>query len=585
LLVPAIFIREYQGLDPPYSNEEVSFTRFLIMGYIFCALPIPDLICVLISAIKQSPKAKKYLTADTMIPISTYQTIVTLLGEDLEPSAAAKYIQTTIKKNPAKSGTEISLEHIMLLGIKYPLLFYELHRFRTRLKRFIFGDKFWEGRYYLKPRVVGFGAGAGVSDIIPSTAEYEHAFVNEKEAIRATAASIVTDIFHLTLWITPVSGGSGGGSAPNSRSGGRMSRQRQRLRSGSESDSALDQLVLKTDGMNPEDLEPPRKDDPKPPVSNTANTSTLARKTSFSNMILVKDAESGARSPASEPDVAGQLVSSPDFEPELETETETAQHYTPANTAQKREVVSGAPVSTKQAQKELLRNDLSVGENSSIRKLESGSSHSPKRVKTVGFFDELVKNDNKAITKGSANPNPPVKTNQKLLRADLLELQEQQEQQQQPAKPTQQITKPLKAHGVSSVSTREQRLSKEVTVFRSAETILLRAKLVLSVTNYETVDYVDEILCVHLKNLLGYRLAREMILESQIEHDDDEILPFLEIYDDSDGFYDVPESELDVMNGNTAGVNGSPSRENYLRAQVQSPKKIKPVTPPSRRLR
>ena len=147
LLFPAVLLREYPALSPAVSHQEVTFARFVIGSYIFCALPMPDLISVLFSTIKQTAKAKRYLSIDTMIPMVTVHNVIKILSDDLDNSAALLYILHSLQKHPAKDGDEISLEDLIRLGMKYPLLFYELRRFQQQLRRVLHGDTFWNNRY------------------------------------------------------------------------------------------------------------------------------------------------------------------------------------------------------------------------------------------------------------------------------------------------------------------------------------------------------------------------------------------------------------------------------------------------------
>ena len=146
LLFPTVLLREYHALSPAISHQEFTFARFVIGSYIFCALPMPDLISVLFSTIKQTAKAKRYLSIDTMIPLVTVHNVIRILSDDLDQSAALLYILHSLKKHPAKDGDEMSLEDIIRLGMKYPLLFYELRRFQQQLRRVLHGDTFWKDR-------------------------------------------------------------------------------------------------------------------------------------------------------------------------------------------------------------------------------------------------------------------------------------------------------------------------------------------------------------------------------------------------------------------------------------------------------
>ena len=98
LLFPTVLLREYQALSPAISHQEFTFARFVIGSYIFCALPMPDLISVLFSTIKQTAKAKRYLSIDTMIPLVTVHNVIRILSDDLDKSAALLYILHSLHK-------------------------------------------------------------------------------------------------------------------------------------------------------------------------------------------------------------------------------------------------------------------------------------------------------------------------------------------------------------------------------------------------------------------------------------------------------------------------------------------------------
>jgi hypothetical protein len=67
----------------------------------------------------------------------------------------------------------------MRVAQKYPLGFYQLIRFRQKVRRCILGDRFWKGRPYLESRYFEFGDGGG----------YE----TEQRALLETARAIVLD--------------------------------------------------------------------------------------------------------------------------------------------------------------------------------------------------------------------------------------------------------------------------------------------------------------------------------------------------------------------------------------------------------
>jgi hypothetical protein len=175
LFFPPCLLREYQALNPAYSHEQFSFARFVINSVIFCALPMPDLICALFSTIKQTAKAKRYFPADTPIPTVTFQHVVKvttvcfapyaarlltapallplncrvcppwglqLLMDNLHGSCVRRYILTVLRNNAPKSADEeITVETIVRLGMKYvralllPMRFLHCHLLRVLARR------------------------------------------------------------------------------------------------------------------------------------------------------------------------------------------------------------------------------------------------------------------------------------------------------------------------------------------------------------------------------------------------------------------------------------------------------------------
>ncbi len=106
-----------------------------------------------------------------------------------------------------KNDTEISAESIIKLGLKYPVLFFPLLRFRNHMRlvllpshfthslnyslthsfrRLIFGDKFWANQKLIKPRTE-----FQKNDIDPLL--YIDGTVDEDAAVVCTARSIITD--------------------------------------------------------------------------------------------------------------------------------------------------------------------------------------------------------------------------------------------------------------------------------------------------------------------------------------------------------------------------------------------------------
>jgi hypothetical protein len=102
--------------------------------------------------------------------------MISVLSEDSENSAALDYC---LKRANIQNDTEISIELVMRVAQKYPLGFYQLIRFRQKVRRCILGDRFWKDKPYLESRYFEFGDGAG----------YE----TEQRALLETARAIVLD--------------------------------------------------------------------------------------------------------------------------------------------------------------------------------------------------------------------------------------------------------------------------------------------------------------------------------------------------------------------------------------------------------
>jgi hypothetical protein len=110
--------------------------------------------------------------------------IVNLLTEDLQTSGSIHLIKKCILQ--PKNDSELTVESIIQLGIKYPLLFYSLERFRSIFKRSIFGDKFLKHHKLLKQSVK--------IERIPRSHIYKASYKNEASALQVTARAIIGDI-------------------------------------------------------------------------------------------------------------------------------------------------------------------------------------------------------------------------------------------------------------------------------------------------------------------------------------------------------------------------------------------------------
>lgn len=139
IFVPSLFLRAMNGLEEAYSHSEVSFVRFVILGYMFSSCPAPDLVYEYFAIMRQNYKLK---ITSTVYTYNLQENLLTL-NEELQKSAAMTYCMK--KCNPANN-TEVDLRTIMCMSIKYPIMFYALERFRVHFRRAFFGDKFWKGR-------------------------------------------------------------------------------------------------------------------------------------------------------------------------------------------------------------------------------------------------------------------------------------------------------------------------------------------------------------------------------------------------------------------------------------------------------
>ena len=181
ILIPTIFMKQFRGLQEGHSMEEVTFPRFLIMSFIFCAQPMPDLIFDFISILRQ----RFDLKLNAIMFAYNFEQMVHVLMEELKPSATKSHLSNLLFK--LRKEEEMTVDEVILMGIKYPLLFYALKRFRQYFRRMVCGDKFWEQRKMLKSRFA--------SEIVLKKG-YAAEFVNEDAAKRATARALLRDVVY-----------------------------------------------------------------------------------------------------------------------------------------------------------------------------------------------------------------------------------------------------------------------------------------------------------------------------------------------------------------------------------------------------
>jgi hypothetical protein len=126
----------------------------------------------LISISRRNPKIQLKAVMYTY----NLEQMISILCEDSEKSASLDYC---LKRASVKKDMEISIELAMRIAMKYPIAFYQLIRFRQKMKRCLFGDRFWIGRPYLESRYFEFGDCIG--------------YTTEKRAVMETARAIVLD--------------------------------------------------------------------------------------------------------------------------------------------------------------------------------------------------------------------------------------------------------------------------------------------------------------------------------------------------------------------------------------------------------
>lgn len=114
VFIPHLFIRESLGLDPPYGVEEVSFARFVILGYTFVCQPIQDYVYDFFSISKGNFNLKLITGVYTF----NIQRLIMVLSEDIKDSPALRYLQ---RQCNIQNDTEVSIESIMKMSSKYPV--------------------------------------------------------------------------------------------------------------------------------------------------------------------------------------------------------------------------------------------------------------------------------------------------------------------------------------------------------------------------------------------------------------------------------------------------------------------------------
>ena len=111
--------------------------------------------------------------------------VVRLLTEGLQNSAALKGLKRALRNE--SDDDEVSIKSIIKMGIKYPLLFFSLERFRRIYRRLAYGDKFWKNHTHLKPKISFRDLNLG-----PNMRRFQ----DEESAIQQTAISLIVDALY-----------------------------------------------------------------------------------------------------------------------------------------------------------------------------------------------------------------------------------------------------------------------------------------------------------------------------------------------------------------------------------------------------
>lgn len=170
-------------MDVPKNPEEITFTRCIIVSFLFGAQQLPDFIHEFFGLLRQ----KLSMDVSSSIAFYSFEQTLTLLVEDLHPSAAKRILMDCIKRLPMEQ--DISILYIVKLAVKYPLLFYVLERFRKHLKRLVFGEFFWVNRKWLRLRLAN-----QLGDI---RLDVNDLFQSESVALLETSRTIIAEAVQL----------------------------------------------------------------------------------------------------------------------------------------------------------------------------------------------------------------------------------------------------------------------------------------------------------------------------------------------------------------------------------------------------
>lgn len=179
IFIPSLYLRNFIGLDKMEGNEEVSFARFIVTSYIIGCEQAPDLIYDFIAILRQ----KLTLQISAVVTAYSFVQLCTILMEDLQPSGARTALLKGLKK--LEEAPDLRFQNIIRMGVKYPLLFYSVERFRKYYKRAVFGDRFWQGRKLLRLRNIN------LDDHLDR--DFNTCFHSEEAALKRTAMSLISD--------------------------------------------------------------------------------------------------------------------------------------------------------------------------------------------------------------------------------------------------------------------------------------------------------------------------------------------------------------------------------------------------------
>jgi len=132
LMIPYIYTRiQVPGLLEYHSDKEVSFSRFIMSGYTFCYAPTEDLIFGFLCAAKSS---KKNLNMDARIYGFHLRGVLRLLSPFLSQSSQLGVAHIIDKGCFASNSDTHTVESIIKMGLKYPIMFLPLVSFTRKLR-------------------------------------------------------------------------------------------------------------------------------------------------------------------------------------------------------------------------------------------------------------------------------------------------------------------------------------------------------------------------------------------------------------------------------------------------------------------